>query len=1171
MTPSSKTPVSNTVLECARILARAVQVDQSRDSNLRLDLENILVRLKIWAGNVGVFAPDNASLDYRLRDDPDLGDVLLSMVAKLKQSLNKALCPPLTEEASSEGDEPGEKPGGRPSSVCSGSSSDSLSLDSDAEESSSNLGQGNPDTSTKFIKEANRVIDRLYRLTTAFRKPVSSTENARIREFVKKLKEKGETEELEDIEDHAWSHIKARFPHLPDVLVNRLVEAVVFRRMKIRYRQRHQAKLHQGLEPAFATPAPNERHLAQEVAGGAVLSGSVSGKQDGSSSVKSKSHAPAPRSVAFSATNASSVNRARFADYARSAALSGITRAAVGRRQQLDVPPPPEAEDDVQDKAECPYCLRLIKLEEMKEPRWTRHILKDIDPYVCLFEDCKENHALFKTIEEWLGHLRWQHTIIYSCQAAGHEREVFDSREDLENHIRSEHPHTFTESQLPGLVAKGALPAPNTLSNLNLSHSVTDFQCLMCRNFDSQVVDVHMQTTDDGTTPEQRLQDHILGHLESIALLALPDQGDAHRVDSNVRLSSHDSDIAVQRETENLPSATFEDIAAGGPGDESVPDQDDNGELWAAVFRQIKQSRLPDPRDDSVLIELAAQRKPLDDQAVAQDVMKIRDKMPDEALEDQIPSQSIEHTGADQAIAMGKYTIGPGLWERVVRATSIAFSSEGRLVATVSYESSQIVKLWDAQSGSCTATLAGHSGSIKWIAFSPDGYRVATGSIDETVRLWDAQSGAYIATLEGHSLSIQCAAFSPDGSRLATGSRAGTVQLWPASGAQGIAYKALADLEGHIGSTVNCIAFSADGCRLVSAFSHVVKLWDTNKGVCTTTFELPDIICTALSYDGRYIATARVNAVTTLYDTVTGFFLWMIIGRLSSIVSIAFSPDGRRVASGFKDQIIVLWDTQSGERIDTPDCPFCSQDVGALEVNKARHFCHLFLQALPWPDRFVSDEDDSEDDDVSEQGDATNIWEDIAPDFAGFKKQVLRMNPKLSDQNTYLVDHIAHQQVVRYKALLGNRVRHRQLVSSRTCPSGSMCIDQGGSPVSLDVKGEKHDDSDADDDPWPYFHTAEDFPPNFPTPPSTSLPAEFECQICYQTKKIAKPSDWTKHVHEDVQPFSCTWDRCHDPKIFKRKADWLRHENEGHRVSASIKRDCLGSTSLRRADACNST
>lgn len=212
------------------------------------------------------------------------------------------------------------------------------------------------------------------------------------------------------------------------------------------------------------------------------------------------------------------------------------------------------------------------------------------------------------------------------------------------------------------------------------------------------------------------------------------------------------------------------------------------------------------------------------------------------------------------------------------------------------------------------------------------------------------------------------------------------------------------------------------------------------------------------------------------------------------------------------------------------------------------------------------DEDEDEDDDAYyEEGDSRtgtgNILDDITPNFVGFQQQVLQMNPKLAEQNTYLVDRIAHQQVVRYKALLNNKVKHMQQIASGTCPSGHMCIASGGPAIPFDLKGDSRGmdplstaydgGSDGDGTPLEGVITAESFPPDIPMPPTNSLPAEFECRLCYSAKKFTKPSDWTKHVHEDVQPFTCTWDRCREPKIFKRKADWVRHENEGHRVCFS--------------------
>lgn len=201
------------------------------------------------------------------------------------------------------------------------------------------------------------------------------------------------------------------------------------------------------------------------------------------------------------------------------------------------------------------------------------------------------------------------------------------------------------------------------------------------------------------------------------------------------------------------------------------------------------------------------------------------------------------------------------------------------------------------------------------------------------------------------------------------------------------------------------------------------------------------------------------------------------------------------------------------------------------------------------------DDDDDDDDELNEDNEMKanpNLIDAVAPNFAGFQQHIAILNPGLNDTHGYLVDRIAHQQIIRYKHLLNARVKHLGLGAN--CSSGALCMALGGTANILDQKGDAKGldplSSAIDDDegiPTEGAISQESFPTDIPMPPTQYLPAEFECQLCFQKKKFHKPSDWTKHVHEDVQPFTCTWDKCRDPKIFKRKADWVRHENEGHR------------------------
>ncbi|MCJ1241522.1 hypothetical protein MMC14_009527 [Varicellaria rhodocarpa] len=168
----------------------------------------------------------------------------------------------------------------------------------------------------------------------------------------------------------------------------------------------------------------------------------------------------------------------------------------------------------------------------------------------------------------------------------------------------------------------------------------------------------------------------------------------------------------------------------------------------------------------------------------------------------------------------------------------------------------------------------------------------------------------------------------------------------------------------------------------------------------------------------------------------------------------------------------------------------------------------------------------------------------ITPTLDGFMAEIRHSSPHMP---LYLCNRLGHEQLRRYKKLLGLKVEHAKAIQRGSCSSGTLCsLKVKGNLIRLPHPAKLIGGEDSGNDIG-LFNTSQ-FPNGVPMAPTEYLSSEFECPLCFRVKRFQKPLDWSKHVLEDLQPFTCTFKACLEPKSFKRMTDWVRHQKERHRV-----------------------
>lgn len=177
------------------------------------------------------------------------------------------------------------------------------------------------------------------------------------------------------------------------------------------------------------------------------------------------------------------------------------------------------------------------------------------------------------------------------------------------------------------------------------------------------------------------------------------------------------------------------------------------------------------------------------------------------------------------------------------------------------------------------------------VAISPDGHRVATGSVHNTVSVIDTDTSDCVFRNAEHEGSVMAVAWSSDGRILASGG---------------------ADCKVHL--------FEGDTGKLIGTLMQIRSA----------------VTAIAFSPNGRYLAVAGVDLSIRVFDLTRGELVKMMHGHQKVIESLAFHPNSWLFASGSRDGTVGIWNAAKGignVRIEASNRPI---NVVAFSFDGAR-------------------------------------------------------------------------------------------------------------------------------------------------------------------------------------------------------------------------------------------
>lgn len=290
--------------------------------------------------------------------------------------------------------------------------------------------------------------------------------------------------------------------------------------------------------------------------------------------------------------------------------------------------------------------------------------------------------------------------------------------------------------------------------------------------------------------------------------------------------------------------------------------------------------------------------------------------------------------------------------------SSVALHPSGRL-ALVGYADfeggtgNSALVVYDVESGEALHSLEGHTYYVRAVAFSPDGQRALSGSMqwmwgeqqesgEGELILWDTTTWEPIRRIDDAG-DVTSIAFSRDGTRAVISSVA------PASPN----YVRLLDVS--TGTVVKQFEYSSgadtfggywvvfgpdDNTVLASSMYGHIDMWDIQTGALRRRFDGHDsaIHQLAISHDGRYLASSAMDGSVLVWNLASGDIIRRFAGHTDQVYGVVFGPDDQSLYTSSADGTVRIWRISEWSLADLISWTYANRDVGDFTCQERAHY-----------------------------------------------------------------------------------------------------------------------------------------------------------------------------------------------------------------------------------------